>query len=650
MKYRPEIDGLRAVAVIPVILFHAGLDAFSGGFVGVDIFFVISGYLITSIILSEKDNDTFSIVNFYERRARRILPALFFIILVSLPFAYFLLLPEDLKDFSQSLVSIVFFSSNILFWQETGYWGTANELKPMLHTWSLGVEEQYYIVFPLLLAALGKFRRHLLLPMLILLIVASYLLCIKLVELAPTANFFLLPTRAWELGIGALVAYFCLYYQHFLKNVSTNVVSQTLSLVGLSLILFSIFEFDEKTPFPGHFALLPTVGTALLILFATSKTYIGKLLSTKLLVSIGLISYSAYLWHQPIFAFARHYSLKSVPEYAFLLLSLLSLALAFLTWKYIEAPFRKRSIIERKHIFQFSLYGSALTLIIGVVGHITFGFTSAPFTPSDHFYEVSKRLEPNIGLSSKCDNKFTLDPVCRTGETANILLWGDSYAMHLAGAVAISPDIKMIQMTKSTCGPFLAIAPIDKHHTKEWAKQCLDFNNQVINWMQTNNDLQYVVLSSPFEQYLKNTNQILFINGEVIDANMQTALEQFNETLHFIESLGAKPIIVGPPPADNSDLGRCLAKASHRDIPLSQCDFTVERLTKGRALAYEFLSKLDERYTVVRLDKLLCEENGVCRTSIGSKWLYRDKGHLSIEGSKIIGEYFKLTKVLFSAP
>ena len=247
----------------------------------------------------------------------------------------------------------------------------------MLHTWSLAVEEQYYIVFPLLLAALGKFRRHLLLPILILLIVASYLLCINLVELAPTANFFLLPTRAWELGIGALVAYLCLYHRNFVNNVSTNVVSQTLSFLGLSLILFSIFEFDEKTPFPSNFALLPTVGTALLILFATSKTYIGKLLSIKLLVSIGLISYSAYLWHQPIFAFARHYSLKSVPEYAFLLLSLLSLALAFLTWKYIEAPFRQRSTVKRKHIFQFSLYGSALALAIGVLGHITFGFTSA---------------------------------------------------------------------------------------------------------------------------------------------------------------------------------------------------------------------------------------------------------------------------------
>lgn len=140
------------------------------------------------------------------------------------------------------------------------------------------------------------------------------------------------------------------------------------------------------------------------------------------------------------------------------------------------------------------------------------------------------------------------------------------------------------------------------------------------------------------------------MNGEVIHANMQAALEQFNETLHFIESLGAKPIIVGPPPADNSVLGRCLAKASHRDIPLSQCNFTLDRLTKGRALAYEFLSKLDERYNVVRLDKLLCEENGVCRTSIGSKWLYRDKGHLSIEGSKIIGEHSKVTKILFSAP
>ena len=151
MQYRAEIDGLRAVAIIPVILFHAGFPLFSGGFVGVDIFFVISGYLITTIILTEKEQGKFSLINFYERRARRILPALFFVMLVSLPFAWLWLIPSDMKDFSQSLIGVATFSSNILFWQETGYWGTANELKPLLHTWSLAVEEQYYIIFPLYL-------------------------------------------------------------------------------------------------------------------------------------------------------------------------------------------------------------------------------------------------------------------------------------------------------------------------------------------------------------------------------------------------------------------------------------------------------------------------------------------------------------------
>jgi len=210
MKYRAEIDGLRAIAVLPVILFHAGFDLFSGGFIGVDVFFVISGYLITTIILTEKEQGTFSLTNFYERRARRILPALFLVILVSLPFSWVLLFPPDMKDFSQSLVAITFFSSNILFWQETGYWGAANELKPMLHTWSLAVEEQYYVLFPLFLMSMWRFRRRWILISFMVISVISLAAAQWGAYNIPTAIFFILPTRGWELAIGAVIAFYFL--------------------------------------------------------------------------------------------------------------------------------------------------------------------------------------------------------------------------------------------------------------------------------------------------------------------------------------------------------------------------------------------------------------------------------------------------------
>lgn len=646
MKYRAEIDGLRAIAVIPVILFHAGLHTFSGGFVGVDVFFVISGYLITTIILAEKDKNCFSIVNFYERRARRILPAVFFVIALSLPFAYFLLLPEDLKDFSQSLMSIALFSSNILFWQETGYWGTENELKPMLHTWSLAVEEQYYVVFPLLLAALGRFRQVLLLPMLLALIALSFVASIILTEKAPTANFFLLPTRAWELGIGAFVAYVCLYHSSYIGKTIKPMTAQFFSFVGLLLIALSVFGFNESTPFPGIYALVPTVGTALIILCASSKNAVGKLLSSRALVGIGLISYSAYLWHQPLFAFARHYNLKGVSSDVYIALSVSSLALAYLTWKYVEAPFRNKSKFKRKKIFGLTAIGTCLIFFVGFTGHITFGFTGKPFEPSAKFFEVSSRLSPNRGLYNYCKNSNEIPNSCYTTDQVEVLLWGDSYAMHLANALTSSnPNIKLSQLTKSVCGPLIGVAPVDNKHPKKWAEGCLQFNEKVKAWVMQNKSIKYIVLASPFEQFFDEENMLLTSDGQLVSANKQNALVAFQSTLAFIERLGIKPIIVAPPPSDGSNLGRCLAKASHRNLPLSVCDYKVEKIAKKKVQAYEFLSELETQYKVIRLDDYLCKDKK-CITSLGNKWLYRDSGHLSNEGSSALGKHLNFYQLL----
>ncbi|MGL4603794.1 MAG: acyltransferase family protein [Iodobacter sp.] len=224
MKYRREIDGLRALAVLPVILFHAGFETFSGGFVGVDIFFVISGYLITTIILSELEQDKFSIVNFYERRARRILPVLFLVMLVCIPFAWLYLLPGDMKDFSQSLVAVSVSASNILFWRESGYFDTAAELKPLLHTWSLAVEEQYYFLFPLFLMLFWKLGKRWIVVTLGLLFVISLTVAQWAAYAKPTAAFFLLPTRGWELLIGAFAAF---YLAHANRKESGKALSES---------------------------------------------------------------------------------------------------------------------------------------------------------------------------------------------------------------------------------------------------------------------------------------------------------------------------------------------------------------------------------------------------------------------------------------
>jgi peptidoglycan/LPS O-acetylase OafA/YrhL len=370
MQYRKEIDGLRAIAVLPVMFFHAGFSFFSGGYIGVDVFFVISGYLITSIILGEKEYGNFSISNFYERRARRILPALFLVTLVTIPFAWNLLPPDELKDYYQSVAAVSLFSSNILFWLESGYFDTLAELKPLLHTWSLAVEEQYYLVFPLLVLLIWRLGKRYILPMLGLIALLSLLLAQWGSENSPSAAFYLLPTRFWELMIGSITAFIMFYPQKFeiILNVSLT-AKQILSAVGLSLIFYAAIFFNSRTPFPGVFALIPTTGTALIILYGLNGTLTNRLLCNSGLVLIGLISYSAYLWHQPVLAFARWYQLDKLSPLLLAALLLISLVMAYFSWKYVEKPFRRKHGVSRKVVFKFAVIGSLGFFLTGLSGH-----------------------------------------------------------------------------------------------------------------------------------------------------------------------------------------------------------------------------------------------------------------------------------------
>jgi len=267
MKYRPEVDGLRAVAVIPVILFHAGFSFFSGGYIGVDIFFVISGYLITTIIYRELESGKFSIINFYEKRSRRILPLLFFIVFISIPLAWFGLFNIDMIDFSQSLVAIPVFSSNVLFWLEADYFDTASELKPLLHTWSLAVEEQFYLFFPITLLVIWKINKNYILPSILIVGFVSLIFSQWASVNFPTANFYLLPSRAWELAVGSVVGILLHKNSTFVNSFNKTKMANILSWTGLLMITYSILIFDGNTPYPSLYTLIPTLGTALIICF-----------------------------------------------------------------------------------------------------------------------------------------------------------------------------------------------------------------------------------------------------------------------------------------------------------------------------------------------------------------------------------------------
>ncbi len=472
MTYRREIDGLRAVALVPVMLFHAGFQAFHGGFVGVDVFFVISGYLITSIILTEQHGGTFSLLSFYERRARRILPALFVVMMACLPFAWLWLLPGDLAAFSKSVMAVSTFWSNILFWRESGYFTAATDLKPLLHTWSLAVEEQYYMLFPLFLLLTWRVGTRWIVSIVAVGAVLSLAVAHWGAHHQPAATFYLLHTRGWELLIGVLTAFYL--FTHTDTETTNQSVKQVGSMLGLALLAYAVFFFDKSTPFPSAYALIPTVGTACLIIWATPQTFVGKVLSSRLLVGIGLISYSAYLWHQPLLAFARHRSMSEPSIGVLVCLVLLALALASVTWKYIEMPCRNRQGLTRPVLV--SVLGVLATTLIGLgfVGYSTKGFVER-YGPEDRQLAGFDWQEAGRYVERRFDERLLAE--FTESARKKVLVIGDSYAQDFVNTVYES-DLSM-QMQLSTyalgaeCGNLFVDRDLTAHIREVDRPRCL---------------------------------------------------------------------------------------------------------------------------------------------------------------------------------
>lgn len=421
MIYRKEIDGLRALAVIPVIFFHAGFTTFSGGFVGVDIFFVISGYLITTILLNDLETNSFSIIRFYERRARRILPVLFFVILISIPFAWILLPPYELISFSKSVAAIPLLISNFFFWKDGGYFDTAAELKPLLHTWSLAVEEQYYIFFPIFILFSWRLGKKFIFWALILGIISSLIIAQIGSILKPVPNFYLLPGRVWEFALGGVLAF---YYKSG-GGLRSGLEQEILSLCGLISILLAIFTFSNEIPYPSIYTLLPTVGAALIILFAQKNTLVGKLLSARLFIGMGVISYSAYLWHQPVLAFAKigAISFGDIPK---IVLLFIIFTLSIFSWKYIEAPFRRNNFISSRFIY--------IALAVGSILFIWFGFYSSSINfAMDLESNMAKELSNNevIYTSNINERKFIKSRIEYESISPKTIVLGSSRIMQI---------------------------------------------------------------------------------------------------------------------------------------------------------------------------------------------------------------------------
>lgn len=421
LHYQPEIDGLRALAVLPVILFHAGIAAFGGGFVGVDVFFVISGYLISGIIAADLDRGRFTIGNFYQRRVRRILPALFVVMLASLAAGLILFLPAQLASLARSSLAALGFVSNIWLWGQAGYFMGDVHMFPLLHSWSLSLEEQYYIVFPPLLMLIARFR----LPRLgIILAVLAGSLALALVGtyLRPSATFYLLPTRAWELMLGAAVALGAV------REISNVKIREAIGWAGLAMIVIPVLAYSEATPFPGLAAVPPCLGTALLIVAGRDGgCRVTSALAARPLVGIGLISYSLYLWHWPLFVFARQVTLHAQltpPAIA------LCIALAFLlaagTWRWVEQPLRNGQRITLRPLLVWVIAGA-----VAIAALSLFAWNGLPGRMAPETLRLAAAKNSGSKLTEQCTARSATAAPCPLGAPGarpSFIVWGDSHA------------------------------------------------------------------------------------------------------------------------------------------------------------------------------------------------------------------------------
>jgi peptidoglycan/LPS O-acetylase OafA/YrhL len=441
-KYRPEIDGLRAIAILPVLFYHAGLPAFSGGYVGVDIFFVISGYLITSIVAKDIALGRFSFAAFYERRIRRIFPALFFVLFVCAAAAAVFFPPRDFRDFGESLVAMTFFVSNLFFWRTaspTGYFDDTSQSQVLLHTWTLSVEEQFYIFLPIGLALVNRWAKQHLKVCLLTAVIASFSLSLWAIEHKPIAAFYLLPPRAWELLIGSLLAV------GVLPAIGNRILRDAAGFAGLGLIAYAVFAFTKDSQFPGFRALAPCVG-AWLIIYASQPgaSWVKAILGVRPLAFIGVISYSLYLWHWPIIVFVKYFWVSSLTGTQTVQVIVLSLVMASVSFEFIESPFRRpNSVWTRWQILRFGSLASLGCAVLGLAITLSQGF------PQRYDVRTQKLIAANTerktqdwqlihcGHWHKEVHSAEEAASCSIGGNLakKILFWGDSHVEQLHSSV-----------------------------------------------------------------------------------------------------------------------------------------------------------------------------------------------------------------------
>lgn len=643
MHYRAEVDGLRALAILPVLFFHADFTFLAGGFLGVDVFFVISGYLITSILLNDLTKERFSIVRFYERRARRILPALLFVLIISSVAAYILLIPEAFKEYGQSVVSVGLFSSNIFFYLNSGYFETSAEQAMLLHTWSLAIEEQFYLFFPPLLYWLYKHKVNLTTAFCTVAIV-SLLFSTWYVEYDRSANFYLLPSRCWELLVGALIA---LHYSRF--NSFRVATKELLAWSGCVTLLACYLFFEETLAHPSWLTLLPIAATACLIAFS-ENTSLAKLLSKGPIVGIGLISYSLYLWHQPIIALFNQKVVSSPSTVQYCLALGLTFLSAYFSWKYIEAPFRAPNRMGTRTIFRFSAATLLGLVLLGSCIHYLQGIPNRFNVSNDYSASVS-----HSPMREKCHTKgaeyLAPSEACRYfyDDTTWATL-GDSHVVELSYALAQylrGKEQGVRHFSFSQCPPAYGFN-IGLHGCSSWLNEAV---NEIIN----DNRIQNVVIAfrytaiidRNFVDYYEKLPKEWFYPEQDINLSTEQVNDFYTQGLTKIvsELIEAEKTVflLYPVPELPIPIGQAVypltITGDEPSLDLTNSVSTDFYQTENRNI----LSKLDELVLQERVYSInplnvYCN-NKHCPAVLNDNALYYDDDHLSLYGASLLIDY-----------
>ncbi|CDZ40817.1 Acetyltransferase NoeT [Neorhizobium galegae bv. officinalis] len=620
--FRADVHALRGLAALLVVFYHTQVASF--GYLGVDIFFVISGFLITGLIATELEQARFSFWEFYYRRAKRLLPAAYVVIALTTIAAPFFLSDMGLRDFRTQVLGALTFTSNIVLWTQADYFGGSAETKPLLHFWSLAVEEQCYLLLPAFLALSPK---RWWLTMVSSLLVASLALCLYVAFRDPSAAFYLLPTRFWEIAIGSLGA---------LLPVSARVTAKFAALRLPALVLILLIPFGPSgLQNPIVNAALVCLATLILLLSPNKDN-----VAVRSMARIGDISYSLYLIHWPVLVYVRAAWLEEPPSLAIYAAVAFSVVASLVLHRFVEKPFQRGFVTSRGRMASGLV---AATVLLGFALSVDIGAAE-----SKGGFSESRRI--NYGLARECDRTSGSRPqgileACQTTDRPELLVWGDSFAMALVPGLAKTVgEAGLAQLTMSGCSPAIGVAAISKRAVSlSFGEDCIRFNDSVLNTLKNRPEIRTVVISSPFDAPdSKDFTLLKRRDGTFteVETSVDGATEGIKSLVEAVRALGRRVVIVAPPPVAGFDIGDCLERKMNGGLMLgrhSDCKIDVIDYRRMRSRTLDLLNQVAVKadVEVVSYHDFLCDDTK-CRTEIDGKFLYRDSGHLSYQGSEII--------------